>query len=305
MQEMGSRWGRLSYFGGLILWIHLRSTLCPALLIYTFQMTRRQETWITKFIHSSLELWNIYWHNKCYSIRCNNYCKYTRNKLFSEINKHNSQHVQQGQNITEKRNETSAKRIVPVRKSKKSESKDCAIHNETKFVDRKGLENYLKKLNIPYQVHDHVEVFTVDALMKYVGSMPGLHMKNLFLKDKKKNLYLLSTRHDAEVCYYCWHGIFYLKNFILLFVYLWSKFLVCFSSWILKMSSSWWLTLQLDLCLQYCHCVILLQCLIFVWNTIYGHNIRVLGIIMILKISAVCIYKPSLPFHDKKYFSNK
>jgi len=42
-------------------------------------------------------------------------------------------------------------------------------------------------------------VFTVEALMQCVSAMSGLHMKNLFLKDKKKNLYLLSTRHDAKV----------------------------------------------------------------------------------------------------------
>ncbi|XP_042219433.1 uncharacterized protein LOC121864473 isoform X5 [Homarus americanus] len=67
------------------------------------------------------------------------------------------------------------------------------------FVDRTGLETHLKQLSITYQVQDHEEVFTVDALMQHVRDMPGLHMKNLFLKDKKKNLYLLSARHNAEV----------------------------------------------------------------------------------------------------------
>ncbi|XP_066966219.1 aminoacyl tRNA synthase complex-interacting multifunctional protein 2 isoform X4 [Macrobrachium rosenbergii] len=66
-------------------------------------------------------------------------------------------------------------------------------------MDRKGLEQLLKKLNMKFQVQDHEEVFTVEALMKNVSPMSGLHMKNLFLKDKKKNLYLLSARHNAEV----------------------------------------------------------------------------------------------------------
>ncbi|RXG53193.1 Prolyl-tRNA synthetase associated domain-containing protein 1 [Armadillidium vulgare] len=35
--------------------------------------------------------------------------------------------------------------------------------------------------------------------MDEVGDMPGLHMKNLFLKDKKKNLYLLCARHDSKI----------------------------------------------------------------------------------------------------------
>lgn len=66
-------------------------------------------------------------------------------------------------------------------------------------MDRTGFQNYLQKNGIKYQVQDHKEVFTVEALMQCVPDMPGLHMKNLFLKDKKKNLYLLSTRHDAKV----------------------------------------------------------------------------------------------------------
>lgn len=70
---------------------------------------------------------------------------------------------------------------------------------QKKHKDRAQLEAYLKQLNVPYQVEDHEEVFTVDALMQNVQNMPGLHMKNLFLKDKKKNFYLLSARHNAEV----------------------------------------------------------------------------------------------------------
>lgn len=73
-----------------------------------------------------------------------------------------------------------------------------------KHKGRAELEAYLKQLNIKYQVRDHEEVFTVEALMKNVTDVPGLHMKNLFLKDKKKNLYLLSARHDAEVWLNCY-----------------------------------------------------------------------------------------------------
>lgn len=35
--------------------------------------------------------------------------------------------------------------------------------------------------------------------MPHVGSLPGAQCKNLFLKDKKKKLWLLSARHDAEI----------------------------------------------------------------------------------------------------------
>ncbi|XP_064118296.1 aminoacyl tRNA synthase complex-interacting multifunctional protein 2-like isoform X5 [Macrobrachium nipponense] len=87
--------------------------------------------------------------------------------------------------------------------SSKNEKNQTISKNAGKIsnghMDRKGLEQLLKKLNMKFQVQDHEEVFTVEALMKNVSLMPGLHMKNLFLKDKKKNLYLLSARHNAEV----------------------------------------------------------------------------------------------------------
>lgn len=75
-----------------------------------------------------------------------------------------------------------------------------------KHMNRADLESYLKKMGIAYQVTDHNEVFTVEALMKCVAekNIAGLHMKNLFLKDKKKkDLYLLSARHDVEVSVFC------------------------------------------------------------------------------------------------------
>ncbi|XP_042863146.1 uncharacterized protein LOC122247696 isoform X2 [Penaeus japonicus] len=99
------------------------------------------------------------------------------------------------QNATQSKSSSQA--TTPIQK--KSDSKDSLSSCKAQFVDRNGLEKYLKSLSIPYQVQDHEEVFTVDALMKNVRGMPGLHMKNLFLKDKKKNLYLVSARHNAEV----------------------------------------------------------------------------------------------------------
>ena len=48
---------------------------------------------------------------------------------------------------------------------------------------------------------DHPEVFTVDAMMPYLNQIPSgsAITKNLFLKDKKGGLYLLSALHDKPV----------------------------------------------------------------------------------------------------------
>jgi len=43
------------------------------------------------------------------------------------------------------------------------------------------------------------QVFTVEQMMPYVGHLPGAHTKNLFMRDKKKGLWLLAARHDANV----------------------------------------------------------------------------------------------------------
>lgn len=38
---------------------------------------------------------------------------------------------------------------------------------------------------------------TVAAMMEHVTSLPGFFVKNLLVKDKKKGLFLVSSRHDA------------------------------------------------------------------------------------------------------------
>ena len=45
----------------------------------------------------------------------------------------------------------------------------------------------------------YLQVFTVEEMMPHVAHLSGAHTKNLFLKDKKKKLWLLSARHDANV----------------------------------------------------------------------------------------------------------
>jgi Ala-tRNA(Pro) deacylase len=46
---------------------------------------------------------------------------------------------------------------------------------------------------------DHVAVFTVDESKTLRGTISGLHSKNLFLKDKKGRLFLVSARENARI----------------------------------------------------------------------------------------------------------
>jgi Ala-tRNA(Pro) deacylase len=52
---------------------------------------------------------------------------------------------------------------------------------------------------IAQTTHDHPAVFRVDEGQELKAAMPGAHTKNLFLKDKKGRLWLISARQDTVV----------------------------------------------------------------------------------------------------------
>ena len=58
----------------------------------------------------------------------------------------------------------------------------------------------LKDLSIPYTMYEHEPVFTVEEANKVEQNIPGAHIKNLFLRDKKKTgLWLVTCLHDVRV----------------------------------------------------------------------------------------------------------
>ena len=58
---------------------------------------------------------------------------------------------------------------------------------------------YLDALGIAHTTHWHEAVFTVGESTELKASMPGGHTKNLFLKCKKGNIYLVVALHDAGI----------------------------------------------------------------------------------------------------------
>lgn len=58
---------------------------------------------------------------------------------------------------------------------------------------------HLDAAGLPYHRTDHQAVFTVGESRTLRDSMSGLHSKNLFLKDKKGRLFLVSARDDARI----------------------------------------------------------------------------------------------------------
>jgi Ala-tRNA(Pro) deacylase len=57
----------------------------------------------------------------------------------------------------------------------------------------------LERLGIAAPVVSHPPLFTVEQSQALRGKVPGAHTKNLFLKDKKSRLFLVTVLEDAEI----------------------------------------------------------------------------------------------------------
>ena len=57
----------------------------------------------------------------------------------------------------------------------------------------------LDRLGIPHKTVKHPPVFTVEQAKKLRGELAGAHTKNLFLRDKKYELYLVVALESAEI----------------------------------------------------------------------------------------------------------
>jgi Ala-tRNA(Pro) deacylase len=58
---------------------------------------------------------------------------------------------------------------------------------------------YLDRLGIAHTTVTHPPLFTVQQSQTLRGQIPGCHTKNLFLKDKKGALFLLTAPEDAVI----------------------------------------------------------------------------------------------------------
>jgi len=58
---------------------------------------------------------------------------------------------------------------------------------------------FLDRLSIPHKSATHAPLFTVEQSQALRGTIPGGHTKNLFLKDKKGALFLVTALEDAVI----------------------------------------------------------------------------------------------------------
>lgn len=62
-----------------------------------------------------------------------------------------------------------------------------------------NIYSFLEQHSIPYQKHEHPAVFTCEESNDLVPQLPGANTKNLFVKCKKGNLYLIIVGHAHKV----------------------------------------------------------------------------------------------------------
>lgn len=57
----------------------------------------------------------------------------------------------------------------------------------------------LTALGIPHRVYEHAAVFTVAESQHVDAQIAGCHTRNMFLKDKKGAMFLVTLRHDTMI----------------------------------------------------------------------------------------------------------
>lgn len=69
----------------------------------------------------------------------------------------------------------------------------------TEHAGRAELLAFFDAIGVAHRTVDHPPVFRVEEGLELKAVMPGVHTKNLFLKDKKGRLWLVSARQDTPV----------------------------------------------------------------------------------------------------------
>ena len=65
--------------------------------------------------------------------------------------------------------------------------------------DEARLFGHLRSLEIPFETHRHPPLHTVEESRELRGVMPGAHIKNMFLKGKKGELWLVACIENRKI----------------------------------------------------------------------------------------------------------
>ena len=76
---------------------------------------------------------------------------------------------------------------------------DTAAELAVPEYDRARLLAWMADNGVAQTTHDHPAVFRVEEGLDLKADLPGLHTKNLFLKDKKNHIWLISAAQDTVI----------------------------------------------------------------------------------------------------------
>lgn len=72
------------------------------------------------------------------------------------------------------------------------------MENEPPFDDA-GLFARLDELGLAHETVEHEALYTVEQSRALRGNLTGAHIKNLFLRDKKRRMWLVTVLEDREM----------------------------------------------------------------------------------------------------------
>ncbi len=64
---------------------------------------------------------------------------------------------------------------------------------------KQELLKQLKEMDISYSLHEHEQLFTVEQAQKIYDTIPGAHIKNLFLKDDNGKFWLIVAQDHTKI----------------------------------------------------------------------------------------------------------
>ncbi|MDB2682800.1 prolyl-tRNA synthetase associated domain-containing protein [Alphaproteobacteria bacterium] len=76
---------------------------------------------------------------------------------------------------------------------------NTAITPETIPTKPDDLFEILQLLDITYECHHHDPIFTVEEGLHLKADIPGTHCRNLFLRDKKKRMFLITAANETTI----------------------------------------------------------------------------------------------------------
>ncbi|KPK82433.1 MAG: DNA-binding protein [Gemmatimonas sp. SM23_52] len=80
-----------------------------------------------------------------------------------------------------------------------TESQEGVLADGGRPAGAEDLFRRLRELGISFETVDHPAVFTVEQAKALRGELPGCHVKNLFLRDRKGAMWLVVCREDRAI----------------------------------------------------------------------------------------------------------